>query len=299
MTIAQGTILAGTSTVPDLDQAVRAYCDILGLDLVETGRIAPPQADSWDCPATAQAAYALLRPASGAPCWFRLVEQPAHADFIPTTSYGWAAFECAVADAHAWPERLPGELFEVRGLPRTPGNLEPTFIAMQTLGPGREMLYLNQVLNQPADTDLPEARSPIDRIFIVVLAASDRGACIAWYGRHLGLAHAADHTLAYSMINIAFAHPADHQTTLSMMHNGRMPVVEIDGYPDLARPRPRHPGMLPPGNALVSLAVSDLDACGLDWLAPPQRLAGPLYDGRRSATAIGPAGELLECIETG
>lgn len=36
MTIMQGTILAGAPTAPDLDQGIRAYRDIIGLDLIET-----------------------------------------------------------------------------------------------------------------------------------------------------------------------------------------------------------------------------------------------------------------------
>ena len=55
--------------------------------------------------------------------------------------------------------------------------------------------------------------------------------------------------------------------------------------------------MLPPGNALVTLAVRDLGDCKVDWLALPAPRAGPLYAGRRAATTIGPAGELLELVE--
>ena len=54
--------------------------------------------------------------------------------------------------------------------------------------------------------------------------------------------------------------------------------------------------MLPPGNAMVTLAAQDLDALNLDWLAPPTAQPGPLYKGR-TATTRGPAGEWLELIE--
>jgi hypothetical protein len=57
--------------------------------------------------------------------------------------------------------------------------------------------------------------------------------------------------------------------------------------------------MLPPGNALVTLAVRDLDACHADWIAPPRKIDSALYEGRRAATAIGTAGELIECVEVG
>ena len=299
MTIAHGTISGGLSTVPDLDAGIRAYRDCLGLDLVEQGELSSELAQSWNAPACAGSRYAALRPSSGAPCWFRLVEQPAHADFRPTRTYGWAAFETTVENVWRWPGTLPPDLFTIVGPPKTLENMEPAFIPMQTLGPGGEMIYLNQVLRDMPDTDLPRAAAPVDRIFIVVLAAPDRDACVAWYRDRLKLERGADYTLPYSMINNAFGLPADTQTTITMVRSDRMPIVEVDDYPAAATPRSRHDGMLPPGNALVTLAVRDLDALDCDWIAEPATHDGALYEGRRAATAIGPAGELIECVETG
>lgn len=299
MTISHGTIMGGLSTIPDLAQGLAAYEGVLGLEKVEQGMLDRELAASWGCPANADAPYAVLRPQSGAPCWFRLVEQPDHPDFRPTTTYGWAAFETTVADVWHWPEALPADLFAIVGPPKTLENVAPAFIPMQALGPGREMVYLNQVLADMADTDLPRAGSPVDRIFIVVLAAPDRQAAIAWYVERLGLEHGVDYTLPYSMINQAFDLPPETQTTITMVKHARMPIIEIDDYPAAATPRARHDGMLPPGNALVTLAVRDLDACTAAWIAPPAVREGALYEGRRAATAIGAAGELIECVEVG
>ncbi|MFT4026334.1 MAG: hypothetical protein QM676_05995, partial [Novosphingobium sp.] len=85
----------------------------------------------------------------------------------------------------------------------------------------------------------------------------------------------------------------------SMAQKGRMPIIEVDDYPPAATARGRDAGMLPPGNALVTLAVESLAATGLDFIAPPARRGGPLYGDWRAATAIGSAGELLELIEIG
>jgi hypothetical protein len=241
----------------------------------------------------------VLRPTSGAPCWFRLVEQPAHPAFKPTTTYGWAAFETTVEDVWQWPDALPPDLFRIVGPPKKLENVAPAFIPMQALGPGGEMVYLNQVLADMADTDLPQAASPVDRIFITVLAAPDRQAAIAWYVERLRLERGVDYTLPYSMINKAFDLPPETQTTITMVKRARMPIVEVDDYPAVAAPRARHDGMLPPGNALVTLAVRDLDACSADWFAPPRAIGGALYEGRRAATAMGAAGELVECVEVG
>lgn len=299
MSIAHGTIMGGLSTVPDLDTAITAYRDVLKLELVEEGTLPADLAASWDCPANADSPYAVLRPSSGEPCWFRLVEQPDHPGFKPTTTYGWAAFETTVEDVWHWPETLPEELFEIVGPPKVLENIEPAFIPMQALGTGREMIYLNQVLGDLPDTDLPRAKAPVDRIFIVVLATPSREDSIAWYCERLGLMRGADYTLPYSMINDAFGMPPETQTTITMVSHGRMPIVEVDDYPEAATHRARHDGMLPPGNALVTLAVESLDACSADWIAPPVSREGALYEGHRSATAIGAGGELVECVEVG
>ncbi|MFN4038105.1 MAG: VOC family protein [Erythrobacter sp.] len=299
MSIPHGTILGGLATVPDLARALTAYRDVLKLELVEEGALATDLAASWGCPANAGARYMALRPASGAPCWFRLVEQPEHPDFRPTTTYGWAAFETTVEDVWLWPEALPPELFTIVGPPKTLANMKPAFIPMQALGPGGEMIYLNQVLGNMPDTDLPPAHAPVDRIFIVVLATPDREASVEWYQSKLGLSRGADYTIPYSMINKAFGLPDDTQTTLTMVKHERMPIVEVDDYPAAATPRARHEGMLPPGNALVTLAVRDLDACTAEWLTAPAPREGALYEGRRVATAIGAGGELVECVEVG
>ncbi len=299
MTIPHGTILGGLSTVPDLDRALAGYRDVLGLNLVEQGELSDDLARSWDCPANAGSRYAVLRPVSDAPCWFRLVEQPSHPDFAPTTTYGWAAFETTVEDVWHWPDALPKDLFEIVGPPKILENIEPAFIPMQALGTGREMIYLNQVLGDLPDTDLPRAGSPVDKIFIVVLATPSRETSIAWYCDRLGLMRGADYTLPYSMINDAFNLAPETQTTITMVSHTKMPIVEVDDYPAAATPRARHLGMLPPGNAMVTLAVEDLDACTADWIAAPRPRDGALYEGRRTACAIGAGGELVECVEVG
>ena len=297
--IEHGTILSGLSTVPDLSAAIAAYRDVLGLNLVEQGELDEGIATSWHCPANSGSPYAVLQPKSGEPCWLRLVEQPEFAGFKPTTTYGWAAFELTVEDVWKWPDALPEEHFTIVGPPKTLENIEPAFIPMQTLGPGQEMIYLNQVLKNMDDTDLPQAKSDVDRIFIVILATPDRNASLQWYADNLGLERGADYTLPYSMINDAFGLPEDTLTTISMVKQGRMPIVEVDDYPRSAMRRPRHEGMLPPGNALVTLAVENLDECEAEWIEDPTPRQGAMYEGRRAATAIGSGTELIECVEVG
>jgi len=292
--IPHGTIMGGLSVVPDLAAGLAAYQGTLGLDLLHQGPLPADLAASWGCAASAGRAHAVLQPRSGAPCWFRLVEQPDVAGFVPTTSFGWGAFELTVQDVFGWPARLAGSGFSIVGEPRQLPGMD-AFVPMQALGPGQEMIYLNQVFANMDTLDLPKATSLTDHIFIVILATPDRAATCTWYAERLGLDLGPVFELPYQMINTAFGLPDDVITALQMVAKGRMPIVEVDDYPPQAMVRPRHAGMLPPGNALVTLALERLP--DLDWISAPVRREGPLYGGRRAGTVLGPAGELLELVE--
>jgi len=293
-----GSILGGVITVPNLAAALKNYRDILGMQIVEDGQLSTDIASSWGCPNSAGAPMATVQPASGAECFLRLVEQLDHPDFKPTTTYGWAAYELTVQDVFGWPDRLKGSGFDIIGPPKELEGL-PYFVPMQVLGTGREMIYLNEVRDNTPSSDLPKARSLTDHIFIVILATPDRKATVNWYREQLHLTEADTYTLAYSMINDAFDLPSDTMSSLTMVQNSRLPIVEVDDYPAEATERSRHDGMLPPGNALVTLAVNNLDEIAPEWILAPQVMAEAPYLGRRSATTIGPAGELLELIEIG
>lgn len=291
-----GQILCGTATTPDLELALRDYRDTLGLAVVEQGQLPFDLASSWGTPASTGARYAVLQPSSGTRAYLRLVEQAVPADFVPVRTYGWAAFEMTVQDVFGWPARLEGSGFEIVGPPKEIPGL-PYFIAMQMLGRGREMIYLNEVRSNTPTSDLPPAQSPVDRLFIVILACADRPAVLDWYAQRLHLDIGADYTIPYTMISKAFGLPDDHLSTITMAQKGRMPIVEVDGYPEAATVRANEAGKLPPGNAIVTLAVDNLDALDLDWITPPLAREGSLYTGQRAATVRGPAGELLELVE--
>lgn len=298
MPIAHGQILGGLVTTPDLDAALADYAGALGMTIVEQAPLAFDLAASWGCPASAHSRSALLQPASGASSFIRLVEQPVPPAFKPTTTYGWAAYEHSVQDVFGWPARLADTGFDIVGPPRELEGL-PYFVPMQVIGRGGEMLYLNEVRSVTPSSDLPMADSRFDRIFICILAARDRVATCDWYARTLGLDLGETYTLAYSMINNAFGLPADTRSSLTMVQKGRMTILEVDDYPAQATQRSCDPGRLPPGNAVVTLAVDSLDRPDLAFITPPAVRPGALYRGQRSATVRGPSGELLELVELG
>jgi hypothetical protein len=113
----------------------------------------------------------------------------------------------------------------------------------------------------------------------------------------IGLDIAGTYTLEYTMINKAFGLADGTQSSITMVQKGRLPIIEVDDYPDTATARPRAPGCMPPGNALVTLAVDSLDVIKADFVQPPAVRGGVIYAGKRSATVVGMAGELLELVE--
>lgn len=291
-----GRIKCGTASTPDLDAALADYRDLLGLRLVEQDRVPEDLAASWNAPDVAGRQYALLQPQSGAECFIRLVEAPLHPDFVPTRTYGWAAFELTVKDVYGLAERVKNSGFEIVGPPKPVDGL-PYFVPMQVLGRGREMLYFNQVAMDTPSSDLPKARSDVDHIFIVVLATPDRPRTLDHLKSRLNLDEGGSYTINYTMINKAFSLADGTQSTITMVQKARLPICEVDGYPAAATQRPRHDGLLPPGNSIVTLAVDSLDRVSVDLIAKPKRRHGPLYGGHRTATTVGSAGELLELIE--
>jgi catechol 2,3-dioxygenase-like lactoylglutathione lyase family enzyme len=296
--LTHGCIMGGIVTTPDLEAALGDYETRLGLMCVERGPLAADLAASWGCPESAGRAMATLQPTSGAHCFLRLVEQPIPESFKPTTTFGWASYELTVQQVMSWPERLEGSGFDIIGMPQHIPEI-PFFIAMQMLGRGREMIYLNETLMSMPNTDLPPAHSHCDHMFIVILATPDREATVAWYRDRLQLDAADTFTLEYRMINQAFGLPAGTTSQLTMMQKGRLPIIEVDDYPPQATPRASLPGCLPPGNALVTLGVESLDALDVDFISPPATRHDAIYAGMRSATIVGSAGELIEIIEIG
>lgn len=295
-----GALLCGTVLAPDFEGALGDYLSLLAMRVVEEGRVSPDLARSWGAPAQVGCRLALLAPADGGSGgYLRLVEGSPVAGYRPLRTFGWAAFELTVADSFALHERMQGGPFEVLGPPkRVPGFAN--FIPFQVAGRSGEVLYLNTVLeSRMAGLDLPVAKAEVDRMFIAVLAAADRAEAVRFQVEQLGLEEGETFRFPYSMINRSFALPEDHATDVTMTRVGRSPVAEIDQYPEAAGFRPRSPGELPPGNALVTIAVASLEQIRAPFIEPPRVRDGPLYRGCPVATVIGPADERLELVACG
>lgn len=295
--LGHGRLMCGTVLAPDFPASLGDYARELALRVVEDGEIPVALAAAWGAPAMAGRRFALLQGEGATSGFLRLVEGTEVPGYRPLSSFGWVAFECSVRDAFALHDRIDQQAFPVLGAPKLVPGFD-NFIPFQVAGRAGEVLYLNTVLKASmAGLDLPHASAEVDRMFIAVLAARDREESLRFQTEALGLEEGETWTIPYSMINNSFGLPADFQTAMTMTRVGRMPVAEVDQYPPAATARPVAPGELPPGNALVSLIVKDLDAITAPFLGPPVTLDGPLYAGQRAATVRGPEGALFELLE--
>lgn len=291
-----------TMGAPDLDRLERCYVDWLGYRVRERGTVAVDLADSWDTPGMAGRRYLMLSSDGADDVHIRAVETDAIPGYRPLTSFGWNACEIIVDDVHALAARLRTSPFEILDGPN-PLQFMPTIEAMQLIGPAGECLYLTMEGGDRATSILPRPRAPVDRPFILVLAGADFAAMHRWYIDRFDLRQRPIRDSRVRIIQRAQGLAPEESfplTTLGLAEHGFL--IELDGYLTgpgrVAGPRATAPGMLPMGNAMASFAIDDLALVADIAIAAPVARHGLGYDGGLSCTVVGPAGELVELIET-
>ncbi|MEM6626792.1 MAG: hypothetical protein AAF719_08820 [Pseudomonadota bacterium] len=287
---------AATLTVADLMRSTELYGEWLDYAQIEGGDISRSLAESWGCPAVAGRPYAVMQPASGADVFLRFIEQPPRPDYVPLTSYGWAAIEICVQDVLAVNERMLKSPFEIIGPPREIEGL-PAIHPMQVKGPDGEIVYLTHIKDDLPGYDLPRAGSLIDKLFIVVMACSDLDASKAWIKEHAAVTPGRDMEIVYTMIANAFSLPMEDLHRIATMIHDRDVFLELDQLPPAATPRPSHDGMLPPCAAIGTLIHPEFDALPGRWITAPEIREGAIYQNKRAATLSAPDGTLIEIVE--
>lgn len=292
-----GHIACGTLTVGNLSRALAGYQDLLGQEVVETGRLSAQQTAAWGLNGVSGAPFAIVQASNSPRTALRLIEVPVR-PHTPAVSLGWNAFEISVQDVFELAQRLAGSAFQIVGPPKHVDGFT-SFVPMQVFGPDGEVLFLNQVFHSDEDTDLPIAESWVGELFIVVLASQDRQRSANQYAHALGMDVGATHKLRYSLINRAFGFDSETLQTITMVQKSRRPFLQTDQYPRSAEQRARPADALPMGNAMVSVIVDSIEqaSSGFTALGTTQRLPGVLYRNRRVQLVEGFAGELLELIE--
>ena len=230
-------------------------------------------AEAFEAPKAADARTVVMQPASGAEIYLRLVEQPAVEGYAPLRTYGWNAIEICVQDVLAAHERVKDSPFEVIGPPREIEGL-PAIYPMQVKGPDGEIVYLTQIRDDLPAYDLPRATAPIDRLFILVIGASDMKATLNWLDETLGFETGRIMDIEYHMLADAYGTPHDEMHTISTGVHGRDVFLEVDQYPPAATERPRQDGMMPPGASVGTFLHPEFDTVCGHWTAEPKTRSG-------------------------
>jgi catechol 2,3-dioxygenase-like lactoylglutathione lyase family enzyme len=289
-------IIAVTLTVPDLAAAQSAYVAALGYRVAAEGVVSRSLAAGWNAPLAEGRRYVLLQPASGEPTWLRLVQSPPVAGFEAMKTHGWNSNEILVQDPDALAASFAGSPFRVVGEPR-PLSTNPAVRAMQAIGPAGELNYFTRIPPSGSVFIKTQARSYVDRTFIVVLGGPSMAAMQAFYRGTLGAPVTEPVGARIHVLQDAWGLPRETDTPLALVNFSTGFAIELDEYPPMAGPRPRRDGDLPPGMAMVSFTVPALDARSLPWVAPPAARPEAPYAGRRAGVIVGAAGEWIELVE--
>lgn len=293
-----GRIATVTLTVTDLASATAAYREHLGYRVAHDGALGREVARAWGRPQLAGRRSVLMEPESGAETFLRFVEGPRYPGYEPLACLGWNAAELIVADVDALAERLTGSPFRVVG-PPADLSFSDRIRAMQVVGPARELLYLTQIKEPLPAFDTPVASSFVDRVFIVILGGSSLESLQDHYQARFGIPRVPVMQSVVSTLSAKYGLPADYRHPIAALPVGGQCYIEADQMPEAAVPRPCVPGELPPGIAMVSFEVNRLPAQPASALGPTERPPSLPYGGRRTSTSVGPAGELIELIESG
>jgi hypothetical protein len=277
---ALGTLRAVTITAPDLAVIEKAWTRFLGYKVVRRGALPASTAASWDAPAVAGKPYLVLGPASGEPTYVRFVQQALPKNFDGNHTLGWTTTEITVQNSDELYEKLKGSPFVVRRPPQEIPTY-PYLKAMQAVGPGGERLNLTWI--KTLREDLAVANSFVGRVFIAVLAAPDIRGALDHYRNTFGNEPSGIRNL-----------PSLTLATVLLKDGTKL---EVDNAPD-ARQRERPAGGLPPGVALVTFESSGIDRFREHFIKPAQPAALEPHRKRPTATLRGPAGELIELVET-
>lgn len=288
-----GEIIAVTITVASLGPVETAYADHLGYRAVERGQVSATIAEAWGAAKVSGNDYLIMRPESGAPHDLRFVVTAPYPEYQTLKSTGWNAVELLVQDPDALAMKLKDSPFQIVGPPRalSSGNTK----AMQVVGPAKELLYLTNPAGEGN-----EARSFVDRVFIVINGAADLTQLSAFHRDRMGSQVGEPFQIRLSVLNRMYGFDVELRHQIAVARLGGTPFsIEMDQFPKEATARGGRPNDLPPGISMVSFAVADLDTVKEPFVRAPVVVNSAPYNGRRVAVIKGPSGELMELIETG
>ncbi len=291
------SIEIATHCVPVLDECVRAYTDLLGFRLVDSGPISDALCAVWATPAMAGMPHALLQPASGAECYLRFIETGNASGYWPPVTQGWIATEMLATEPDELKLQLESTAFKRIG---GPADLYPgpkSARAMQMSGPAGELMYFTRILPGGSRFGLKGAQSFVDRPFIMVVGCNSMQKLVEFYGGVLHQRIVESNPFTIDQMSRVLGAPLGTQYPVSIaVLPGRKFLLELEELPAQLERRTVPAGQLPEGLAMVTFAAPPLSTLDLPFRAPPKAIDAPPYSGRTAGVVVGPAGEWLELV---
>ncbi len=287
-------IKMATIGAPDLDTLEQWYTEWLGYVVTERSNVSEAIAASWGTPNTAGRPFITMQSDAKDDVYIRAVEIDPVPGYKAMTTWGWNAIEIIVDDIDTLHETMKESPFEHIGGPANLMGGTSSIRAAQYKGPAEDVIYLTCETGDRSKSTLPMPRGIVDRPFIMVVAGPSLADLENYYGDTFNMAKGLRFTGVAGNIARAQGLPPDTVMPIGLLRLAeRGNNIELDEYPEGSGPRPRAQGQLPPGVAMTTFNIDDLDAVDIDFISEPITA----YDGKRTATFIGPAGELTELIE--
>ena len=290
-------LLVVTTTAEDLSAVEDAYTRHLHYCVIDRAAVSPALARAWAAPGMAGRASLLLEPMTGKAVHLRFVESPRIPGYAPLTTWGWNSTEILVDDPDALADALHGSPFRVIGAPAAL-SANAAVRAMQVVGPADEVLYLTRIPPGQSAFGLGSAEATVDRVFIVVAGGPDVEALRGFYHDVLDMEVTPAMPATVEVLSDAHGLPRAQQHPMAVVRLPRDFLVELDGYPDTAGPRPTRDGELPPGMASVAFRACAIPAGAGVRPEPGIAVDDPPYAGARVTLLRGAAGERIELVSS-
>ena len=291
-------IKVNTIAANNIELVEEWYTKWLDYKVCERGFVEQSLANSWNTPLMKNKPYLLLQPSSEEDVFIRVCKIDEVKNYKPMTSLGWNAFELIIEDVYELYEKLKESPFKIIGPPASLGGELDFIHAMQVEGPAKEILYLTCDKVKAPDSLLPKPGAFVGRPFIVILAANGIHEVQEFYCSKFGLKREEDMQTTIEVIANAQSLPKGHIYDMGFMALSSLGnFIEYDGYDRVFGKRPCNKGQLPPGCSTATFTVDSLNDLNLDFVGDIIESNSIVYNGRRSRTAKGYTGELIELIE--
>lgn len=302
-------VLLETVVTADLDAAVGAFQRDIGWEVAAAADVDAELAGFWRLDGDAYRRWALVASPESTRGWLRFVEGPEDDRLGSFHHPGLFNAELLCRDVDELHARLESSSsFEVLcdpvtyDLGSTGGAVSRSFA---TRGPGGAGIFFTTYLSVPPPRKLPVCKPLVGPMFNSAVATEGDSDAAGFYEEVLGMARRLEGRIASPGINRILDLPADWGFHMVVYKGEGAGLIEVDLHEN---PLPRgfgaRRGWLKPGNSFLTLETSDLAGIlsragdrEVSW-SGETTLSMPPYSGRLAAMLVGPAGELVEVLES-